>query len=127
MDDLFEASAALLRAVVGGAHDADTLRASTRRIIDLRKAFNVREGWTPAEDTLPARFLEEPISGGAARGATLTRERLAAMIRSYNRERGWTEHGWPTDERLASLESELGLDGLVAGVASARESRKRRT
>jgi aldehyde:ferredoxin oxidoreductase len=44
LDDLFEESAAMLREVVGWDVDAEELRSTTRRIADLKKAFNIREG-----------------------------------------------------------------------------------
>jgi aldehyde:ferredoxin oxidoreductase len=122
IDDLYAEGGALLSAVIGRPLGADDLRASARRIVDLRKAFNAREGWTPAEDTLPARLFEEPIREGPARGARIPRERLARMIRSYNRERGWSEEGWPARERLALLESELALPGLVDTIEAARDA-----
>jgi aldehyde:ferredoxin oxidoreductase len=101
--DLYADSAELLRAVTGQDYDADELRAVARRVVDLRKAFNVREGWHPADDTLPRRLLEEPIAEGPVAGARLTRARLERMVRSYNRARGWSADGVPSDEALRAL------------------------
>jgi aldehyde:ferredoxin oxidoreductase len=72
---------------------ADELRATARRIVDARKAFNIAAGWTPQEDWLPARFLDTPLadSDDATR---LTPEHLRDAIRRYNLSRGWTVDGW---------------------------------
>ncbi len=105
-DDLYAESADLLRAVTGWNVSADELRETANRIVALRKAFNVREGWTPAEDTLPERFLTEPLTEGASAGASIPRERLAAMIRTYNLMRGWTAEGQLPAAQLAELESD---------------------
>ena len=67
-----------------------------------RKLFNIREGWTPAEDTLPRRFLTTALPAGTAPGATLTEERLRDMIAAYNTRRGWSADGW-VPETLANL------------------------
>ncbi|MBX9626948.1 MAG: aldehyde ferredoxin oxidoreductase family protein [Gemmataceae bacterium] len=92
--DLWAESADLLAKVTGWDVTADELRATARRVIDAKKLFNIREGWTPAEDTLPKRFLGEPLPDGSAPGAALPEGRLRAMIRAYNLARGWTEEGW---------------------------------
>jgi aldehyde:ferredoxin oxidoreductase len=88
--DLFVEGAELLRCVTGWDMTADELRTVARRIVDTRKLFNIREGWTPAEDTLPNRFL----------GGALPAERLQAMVRAYNVARGWTEVGWVSEESV---------------------------
>jgi aldehyde:ferredoxin oxidoreductase len=74
-----------------------------RRVVDVRKAFNIREGWKPGDDTLPARFLAEPLTDGASAGARIPRERLREMIRSYNLARGWTEQGYLPAAALQDL------------------------
>ena len=40
---------------------ADELAVTAERIVTARKLFNIRAGWTPDEDTLPKRFLNESI------------------------------------------------------------------
>ena len=47
--------------------DADELRATARRIVLAKRAYNMREGWTPAEDWLPERFLDEALELASGR------------------------------------------------------------
>lgn len=95
--DIWTESAALLAKVTGWDMSTNELRAVARRVVTTRKLFNIREGWTPAEDTLPRRFLTTALPAGSAPGATLTKERLDAMIAAYNTARGWTPDGWVTE------------------------------
>jgi len=104
----------LLASVTGADFSADELRTISKRIVDLRKAFNMREGWRPEDDTLPERFLTETISSGPVRGARLPRRRLEKMIRSYNLEREWTADGFVLPERLAEIFGELGLSNKTS-------------
>jgi aldehyde:ferredoxin oxidoreductase len=111
--DIWAEAAGLLGAVTGWDVTADELRTVARRVVAARKLFNAREGWTPAEDTLPKRFLTEGLPDGTAAGAELPAERLREMIRAYNLARGLTADGWVPD-RLAA---ELGLADLAAGAS----------
>lgn len=92
--DLWAESAELLAAVTGWDVTADELRAVARRVVAARKRFNVREGWTPSEDTLPRRFLTDRLPDGDSPGASLPVERLREMVTAYNLARGWTADGW---------------------------------
>ena len=49
---------------------------TARRIVLAKRLFNLREGWTRADDWLPQRFLSEPLEVGSGRAAALTPERL---------------------------------------------------
>ena len=49
--------AALLAPVTGWDVDGDELRGTARRIVAREALYNLREGWTRAEDRLPDRFL----------------------------------------------------------------------
>ncbi len=66
----------------------------------------MREGFTKADDTLPKRMLEEPVSAGPSEGHTV---RLDGMLEEYYQFRGWDEAGVPKEAKL----KELGLDALV--------------
>ena len=89
----FAESAALLSLVTGWDLSGAELRSTARRIVTAKKLFNVREGWTTAEDTLPRRFLAENLPSGASAGAVLPPERLREMIEAYYEARGWGSDG----------------------------------
>jgi aldehyde:ferredoxin oxidoreductase len=93
----------LLSIVSGWDVDADELRATARRIVLAKRAFNAREGWTRSDDGLPERFLSEPLTVASGRAARLTPERLDAMIEAYYAERGLDVGGRPTAAQLADL------------------------
>jgi aldehyde:ferredoxin oxidoreductase len=108
--DLFAESAALLELVTGWDVTGDELRQVAQRIVTAKKLYNVREGWTAAEDVLPQRFLSEGLPDGASAGALLPRERLQEMVRAYYAARGWDAEGQVPGELVAAL----GLEDLVA-------------
>jgi aldehyde:ferredoxin oxidoreductase len=80
--------------VTGWDVTADELHATAARIVNAKKEFNIRAGWTPAEDTLPERLLSEALPEDAR--AALSAERLQTLVQAYNRARGWTTEGWLT-------------------------------
>jgi aldehyde:ferredoxin oxidoreductase len=86
-EDFHAETAAMLRSVTGWDVTADELRETAARIVAAKREFNLLAGWTPAEDTLPERFLKTPLPGDAA--ASLSRERLDALVAEYHRQRGW--------------------------------------
>ncbi|MFL5761259.1 MAG: aldehyde ferredoxin oxidoreductase family protein [Thermomicrobiales bacterium] len=103
-DDL-PTEAADLYALVTGVEESggDMLRAG-ERINNLKKLFNIRQGWERADDTLPARAFEH----GSDR-STLTRSWLDEQIDAYYAVRGWAPDGRISEQHLA----EIGLLELV--------------
>ncbi len=101
--DPFAEWAALLSVVTGWDVDAEELHATARRIVLAKRAFNVREGATAEDDTLPARMLETPLELGSGRVATLDAGRLAGMVSGYYAARGLDLHGVPDPGDLAGL------------------------
>jgi aldehyde:ferredoxin oxidoreductase len=93
---------------VGWDFGVSDFRKAGERVYNLARAFNVREGLTRADDTLPKRLLEEPLPEGAAEGHKV--EKLDQMLDAYYEFRGWDKKtGKPTPEKL----KELGLDYVV--------------
>ena len=90
--DFYAESAHMLRAVTGWDVSADELRRVAVRVVEARKALNQREGWTRAEDTLPARLFDEGHAEPTAKPA-LTRARLESLIAAYYSQRGWSAEG----------------------------------
>ncbi|HEY3895783.1 MAG TPA: aldehyde ferredoxin oxidoreductase C-terminal domain-containing protein [Pseudonocardiaceae bacterium] len=102
-DEPYQEWATLLQVVTGWDVDAAELRATARRIVLAKRMFNLREGWTPAQDWLPARLLREPVQLGSGRVAALTPARLREMISSYYAIRGLDQEGRPASGALADL------------------------
>jgi aldehyde:ferredoxin oxidoreductase len=101
--DLFAEGADLLARVTGWDVTADELRGLARRVVTAKKLYNVREGWTAAEDTLPERFLSEGLPAGASAGAVLPRARLEEMVQAYYAARGWDRQGRVPPEVIEGL------------------------
>jgi aldehyde:ferredoxin oxidoreductase len=101
-DDPFGEWAGLLAKVTGWDLDAAELRETARRIVLAKRAFNIREGWTAADDWLPERFLDTPVQLGSGRTASLPASRLRAMIDTYYAERGLDPQGRPRPVQTAS-------------------------
>jgi aldehyde:ferredoxin oxidoreductase len=110
-DEPWREWAELLAPVTGWDVDEAELRLTARRIVVAKRLFNLREGWTRAEDRLPDRFLTEPLELDSGREAVLTRERLQGMIDAYYDGRGLDRNGVPKPE----TSTELGLDLFVHG------------
>lgn len=64
----------------------EQLQAVSARIADTIREYNLREGMTPADDTLPSRLLKESLQPG---GQSLTRRELDTMLEEYYELRGW--------------------------------------
>ena len=107
--DFYGESAQVYAQVTGWPMTAGELRRAGERINNLKKLFNLREGWTRSDDTLPPRVLQETLPDGVAAGTGLTQQELDYMIAGYYRARGWTAEGLIPPEKL----EELGLGGLV--------------
>jgi aldehyde:ferredoxin oxidoreductase len=50
--------------------------------------FNLREGLVPEEDTLPARFIGQPIPDGPSAGTIIN---IRKLVRDYYQEKGWAQ------------------------------------
>jgi aldehyde:ferredoxin oxidoreductase len=116
-DDLYLESADALTAITGQPITADELRASAARIVLAKKLFNVREGWSRAEDRLPKRFLSERLPSGVAQGVRIDADRLEALIAAYYEARGFARDGSvpPEQVRRAGLVELFSGDAFASG------------
>jgi len=96
-----------LSAVTGEHFTADDLMMVGERIWTLERLFNIREGFTKADDTLPDRMLNEPVPDGPSEGCTV---KLAPMLEEYYAFRGWDENGVPRSEKLKELSLEFAIE-----------------
>jgi aldehyde:ferredoxin oxidoreductase len=102
--DFYGEAAGIVSAVTGWGYSAAELRRAGERICTLKKLFNVREGWQPEDDWLPARLLAEPLASGVAQGTVLSAEELREMIAGYYRAREWDDTGFVPQRKLLELE-----------------------
>ena len=72
--------------------DEDGLRRVSSHIQDETRRFNLREGVTAKDDTLPKRFFDEPIG---KEKKSIRREEFQTMLQDYYALRGWSLEGIP--------------------------------
>jgi aldehyde:ferredoxin oxidoreductase len=95
------------QAVTGESISKNDFLTIAGRIETLIRMFNLREGLTRKDDTLPYRTLREPLLDGPAKGQFIGEENLNRMIDEYYACRGWDSAGVPT----ASTLQKYGLSG----------------
>jgi aldehyde:ferredoxin oxidoreductase len=69
------------------------------RIFNLERMYNLREGLTAADDTLPPRMLNESTFEHLDSGHP-----LGELLPAYYKQRGWDESGVPTPKTLSKLQ-----------------------
>lgn len=85
--------------------NAKDMRRAAQRISNLKKLFNIREGWKREDDALPPRIMYDPIPSGPYTGSRITPEELESFLKRYYKARGWgMETGIPTVEKMRELE-----------------------
>ncbi|MBW2383950.1 MAG: aldehyde ferredoxin oxidoreductase family protein [Deltaproteobacteria bacterium] len=72
------------------------------RIFNLERMYNLREGLSAADDTLPARILNEPTFPGMKSGHP-----LGELLPRYYKNRGWDANGVPTAKTLDRLKVQV--------------------
>ena len=103
------AIAKLINATTGWDFDYDDVDLIGERAFTIKKAFNIREGWTRADDHLPYRWQHDPMKEGASAGYVVTEEELKYLKDIYYEAKGWTEEGLIPKEKLIAL----GMDDVA--------------
>ncbi|MFX0178506.1 MAG: aldehyde ferredoxin oxidoreductase C-terminal domain-containing protein, partial [Candidatus Hodarchaeota archaeon] len=99
--------ASLISKLMGYEFTENDFRITGERIFNLVKIYNLREGLTRADDTLPDRLLNEPMPEGPAKGQTVN---LDPLLDAYYEIRGWNNNGIPTKEKLKELELDWAIN-----------------
>jgi aldehyde:ferredoxin oxidoreductase len=90
-----EMIASLIHAITGWETSSyEFMRWGDRRN-HLMRVYNLREGLTAADDTLPDRFFTEPIRHGRLAGTVLDRGGFAEAVKTYYEVMGWDSSGVP--------------------------------
>lgn len=89
-------------AVTGWETSVFELSRIGERAINLTRIFNVREGFTAQDDTLPERVYQPHTSGSLSKTA-INREELHKAVQTYYKMMGWSTEGVPSREKLEEL------------------------
>ena len=90
----------LISSVTGWEFGIEDFRKTGERAVNLSRAFNMRDGFSRTDDTLPKRLLKEAAKTGPAQGLTCG---LDQMLPEYYQLRGWDPDGVPTAETSRRL------------------------
>ena len=102
----YDEIAKLYNIVTGIPMTGNELKLAGERINNLARLYNIREGLTRKDDTLPPRVMKDPIPSGVSKGSYVSEEELNILLDGYYQARGWTKDGVPKKAKI----SELGLD-----------------
>ena len=97
-----EAQVDIIRAATGWeytVHEAITLG---ERVENMARVFNIREGITPDQDTLPKRFFSGTRQGALV-NTPIDQQALRGAIDTYYSMMGWDDRGRPTQVKLDEL------------------------
>ncbi len=106
--------AEVLGAVTGWQTSLFELMKAGERGVTMARAFNVRCGFSAADDTLPERFFE-PMRAGTLKGHFIDRAAFEQALSLYYGMLGWDADGVPTRARL----EELGIGWVWAPMQAA--------
>jgi aldehyde:ferredoxin oxidoreductase len=99
----FQNMVPMVNSCLGTGFKAHDLLEIGERIWNLERIFNTKASREVSEDTLPARFFEEPLPEGPAEGHV---SKVKDMLPEYYNLRGWDETGTPRAETLNALKLE---------------------
>jgi len=105
--DLQEA-AKILSAFTGAEYSGEDLLKIGERIVNAERILNFRFGATGQDDTLPAKFLTEPVPAGPCQGSVVN---LEPMLKEFYRLMGWNADGSVSEGK----KQELGLEDARFG------------
>ncbi|MBW2286882.1 MAG: aldehyde ferredoxin oxidoreductase family protein [Deltaproteobacteria bacterium] len=85
--------------ITGSKFSGGHLQEIGARIFNLERMYNLREGFTAADDTLPDRILHESTFEHMQSGHP-----LGQLLPKYYKNRGWDTQGVPTPRTLERLQ-----------------------
>jgi len=94
----------LIHCVSGWSFSEMEIQDVGKRIIDIERMFNNREGISRKDDTLPKRYFDEPMPLKLSKGHHIDRKEFDKMLTRYYHLRNWNENGIVKQERIKELE-----------------------
>ncbi len=96
-----EKEADLTDVLTGWPLDSDALFQVGERVLNLERLFNLRQGASSADDTLPDLFLQEAAGEGPGEGNKI--EGLVTMVKEFYHAMRWDDAGVPAEKELKSI------------------------
>jgi aldehyde:ferredoxin oxidoreductase len=93
----------LTNAATGRGYSVDELKKVGARSWTMERLFNLREGLSRKDDTLPERLFTTPIHDGPSKGAVVNKADFENELTEYYRIWGWNADGVPSKEALDKL------------------------
>ena len=94
----------MLTLVTGRQWTADEMGEVGRRVLNIGRAFNQREGFNRAHDTIPKRLVKDALGGeGPAAGQKIPQEAFEDMLDQYYEVMGWDKNGMMPEELIQSI------------------------
>lgn len=87
--------AEMLNAATGYEYTEDSLLAIGSKITNLARAYNLRNGRSHTDDTLPNRFFDEEHLAGFMKGKKLDFAFFESLVQKYYKTRNWNQYGEP--------------------------------
>ena len=112
-----------VRAATGWDVTIEELLDAGERAVNMARVFNVREGFTRADDRLPDRLFS-PLENGALEGTSIPRGDFEQALTDLYLLKGWDPvTGAPTGERLRALGLEWTVSLPACGTATGGNAR----
>ncbi len=100
----YEIMAEMLTMITGEEWTADEMGEVGRRVLNIGRAFNQREGFNRQNDTIPKRLVKEALEGeGPAAGQMIPQEAFEDMLDQYYEVMGWDKNGMMPQELIDTL------------------------
>ena len=96
----------LLNTATGSGYSKEEYLKTGERIWNMTKIFNIKNGVTRKDETIPKRIMEEKLEIDEAK---IGKDSFEKMLSEYYELRGWDENGIPKKEKLR----ELNLEGFL--------------
>ena len=99
----YEIMAELLTLITGREWTVEEMSEVGRRVINIARAYNQREGFNRTHDTVPKRVVKEALQNGPAAGQVIPPEAFEDMLDQYYEVMGWNNDGTMPEELIQSL------------------------
>jgi aldehyde:ferredoxin oxidoreductase len=96
--------AELLSAGLGESVTPQELALAGERIWNLSRLFNLKAGFTAADDSLPQKIMNQPLEKGTQAGKVFAKADFEQAKNLYYQLRDWDENGSPKNNKLVELE-----------------------